>query len=397
MKHPLPPARAAALGPRSTLMAALACAQVATAGAQQAEVVAIAEPATGLPGLTAPAVDGKRWRNPEGSPPDQSSWRDVVSLWWGFITAKREQTQPPTPAGHVLPREQVLAGLAAAQQQPAGDSLTWLGHASFLLRAGGKTVLTDPFLCDAASPFSSVGPKRHAGPGLAPQDLPPLDVVVISHNHYDHLDLCTLQQLPGKAATQLVVPVGVEPLVRDLGFAQVHELRWGESLQVGALRIVGAPAIHFSGRGLFDRDATLWAGFVFEAPQQRIFFAGDTAYHPTAFKALRERVGPVDVALLPIGAYEPRQMMGHVHVNPEEAVAIGRDLQASRLVGMHWGTIVLSTEPPYEPPERFRAAGRVAGMADDALWVMAIGETRTLPAASAAVPQGGLAHSSDAR
>lgn len=195
----------------------------------------------------------------------------------------------------------------------------------------------------------------------ANEDLPPIDVVVVSHNHYDHLDLRTLERLPGKGSTQLVVPTGVGALVRDLGFAQVHELHWGESLQVGAVRIASTPAIHFSGRGLFDRDATLWAGYVFEAQQQRVFFAGDTAYHPTAFKTLRERIGPVDVALLPIGAYAPRQMMAHVHVDPEEAVA------------MHWGTIVLSTEPPFEPPKRFRAAGRAAGLQEEALWVMAIG------------------------
>ena len=347
---------------RSTIAAALACAHVACA--------------------SPPEAAAGRWRNPEGSPPDQSSWRDVASLWWGFVTASREQTQPPAPAGHVLPREAAMAGLAA-QQQRGDDGLTWLGHASFLLRLAGKTVLTDPFLSEIASPFSSLGPKRFAGPGLAAEDLPQIDVVVVSHNHYDHLDLRTLQRLPGKASTRLVVPTGVGPLVRDLGFAQVHELRWGESLQVGALRVAAAPVVHFSGRGLFDRDSTLWTGYVLEAPERRLFFAGDTAYHPTAFKALRERIGPVDVALLPIGAYEPRQMMGHVHVDPEEAVAIGRDLQARRVVAMHWGTIVLSTEPPFEPPQRFRTAGRAAGLDDDRLWVMAIGETRSLGAAPA--------------
>lgn len=345
---------------RSTLAVGLACLQVACAS---------------------PDV---RWQNPEGSPPDQSSWRDVASLWWGFVTASREQTHPPAPAGHVVPREAALAGLSALQRE-ARDSLTWLGHASFLVRMGGKVVLTDPFLSEAASPFSSIGPKRFAGPGLAAEDLPPVDVVVISHNHYDHLDLRTLRRLPGKASVRLVVPRGVGPLVRGLGFLEVHELRWGESLEVGDLRVAAAPVIHFSGRGLFDHDTTLWAGYVLEAPAQRIFFAGDTAYHPTAFKALRERIGPVDLALVPIGAYEPRQMMGHVHVNPEEAVAIARDLQARRAVAMHWGTIVLSTEPPFEPPQRFRAAGRTAGLDDDRLWVMAIGETRSLDAAGAAV------------
>jgi L-ascorbate metabolism protein UlaG (beta-lactamase superfamily) len=143
------------------------------------------------------------------------------------------------------------------------------------------------------------------------------------------------------------------------------------------------PAVHFSSRGLFDRDKALWSGYMIELSRQRVYFAGDTAYHPTVFKRLRETFGPIDLALVPIGAYAPRALMAEVHVDPEEAAALARDMGARTVVAMHWGTIVLSQEPPFEPPRRFRAAGQALGYADEALWVMAIGESRSLPASAA--------------
>jgi N-acyl-phosphatidylethanolamine-hydrolysing phospholipase D len=179
---------------------------------------------------------------------------------------------------------------------------------------------------------------------------------------------------------QVIVPMGLGALLRANGFSHVTELKWGDSLSLAGLDITSVPAVHFSSRGLFDRDTTLWSGYVFASPSKRLYFAGDTAYHGTLFKELRRTIGPVDVALVPIGAYEPHNLMAHVHVDPDEAVELGRDMGAQVLVGMHWGTIALSREPPFEPPRRFRAAGRAKGYADDALWVMSIGETRSLAA-----------------
>ena len=361
----------------------LAC--IAAAAAQVAcSAPTLAEPAAGAskPGLTIQRADDGRFHNPPGSPVTGRSWRDGAALWWWFaFGAAKAELQPAMPPDHALPAVQAQAQLAAHRDDES--TLTWLGHAAFLIRLAGRTILVDPYLGEYASPVDGVGPRRYAGPGLAVDQLPAIDAIVISHNHYDHLDLRTLQRLPNKERIKVIVPRGAGALLRDSGYIDVTEVTWGDVLDLGnALKVRSVPAVHFSARGLFDRDESLWSGYVFEAPQQRLYFAGDTAYHPTLFRHLREAIGPVDTALVPIGAYEPRRMMTPVHVDPEEAVRLAHDLGARTLVGMHWGTIVLSREPPLEPPRRFRAAGRALGYAEPALWVMAIGETRVLPSTS---------------
>jgi len=339
-----------------------------------------AERATTDAGLAVQHVDGQ-FLNPVDSPASTSSWGEMMSFWWwASFGASKEELSPPVPPGHALTPEQAQAQLTA---QGAHDSLTWLGHAAFLMRLDGKNILVDPFLGDRASPVSVLGPRRYAGPGLTVDQLPPIDTLLISHNHYDHLDLRTLGRLPGKDTMQVIVPRGLGALLRETGFTRVTEVSWGDSLASAGVRITSVPAVHFSSRGLFDRDETLWSGYVIESPHQRVYFAGDTAYHPTVFKRLRETFGPVDLALVPIGAYAPRTLMAEVHADPEEAVALARDMGARTAVAMHWGTIVLSQEPPFEPPRRFRAAGRALGYADEALWVMAIGESRSLRASAA--------------
>jgi L-ascorbate metabolism protein UlaG (beta-lactamase superfamily) len=295
--------------------------------------------------------------------------------WWASFGARKEELSPPVPPGHVLPTNEALAMLAAHSDS---DSLTWLGHAAFLIRLGGQTILVDPFLGDRASPVGWAGPRRYAGPGITVDKLPPVDVLVISHNHYDHLDLRAIRQLPAKEKMRVIVPAGLGALLRANGFSDVTEVRWGDSLKLDGLNVISVPAVHFSSRGLFDGDATLWSGYVFESSQKRVYFAGDTAYHDTLFKQLRRTIGPVDVALVPIGAYEPHNLMADVHTNPEQAVQLAQDMGARALVGMHWGTVVLSTEPPFEPPRRFRAAGSAQGYPDESLWLMSIGETRAM-------------------
>ena len=318
-------------------------------------------------------MSGLRFRNPDASPVFKKDWRLWVPIWWRMARAGPGETAPSLPLRHVLPETEAVRLFAKLQ---GTDTLTWLGHSSFLIRLEGKVVLTDPYLTRYASPIAGVGPRRYAGPGISIERLPPIDLVVISHNHYDHLDLRTLERLPRRNRISIVVPLGVGDRLRGLGFREVHEIAWGQATEVDALEVRAVPAIHFSGRGLFDRNKTLWAGFIVASSNTKVYFAGDTAYHPFVFKRLREELGPVDVALVPIGAYEPRNLMGDVHANPEEAVAIGHDVGARTLVAMHWGTVRMTTEPPFEPPLRFRAAGKAAGYADHALWVMRIGETR---------------------
>jgi L-ascorbate metabolism protein UlaG (beta-lactamase superfamily) len=369
---------------RHTLAVMIVC--IAAAATQLAcSAPALSQPtiATREPSLTIqPEVDG-RFHNPPGSPTTDKTWRDSAALWWWFaFGAGKSDLQPAMPPEHALAPQQAQAQLAAHRD---ADSLTWLGHAAFLIRLAGRTILVDPYLGDYASPIDGIGPRRFAGPGLTVDQLPAIDTLVVSHNHYDHLDLRTIARLPNKDRIKVIVPRGTGALLRESGYTDVTEVTWGDVLDLGdALTLRSVPAVHFSARGLFDRDEALWSGYVFESPRQRLYFAGDTAYHPALFKQLREAIGPVDIALVPIGAYEPRKLMTGVHVDPDEAVRLAHDLGARTLVGMHWGTIVLAREPPLEPPRRFRVAGRALGYADPALWVMAIGETRALPPAGSA-------------
>ena len=327
-----------------------------------------------------------RFRNPPGSPHQSAGLADFVPF---FLRRVTDRTPPTVPPGHVLAPAEAAAGLAAA----GPDSLTWLGHACFLLRVGGFTILTDPFLSDDASPLPGLGPKRFVPPGLSIGQLPEIDAVVISHNHYDHLDARSVEKISSKVkregggAPAAIVPEGLRPFFATRGYQDIRELAWSEGTPLSksssssstsvSLSLTCLPSIHFSGRTPFDRNATLWCSWAIETPGLKLYFAGDTGYGPL-FAELGRAHGPFDFALLPIGAYEPASIMRPVHLNPEEAVAAGLDLKARTLVAMHWGTIVLTDEPPFEPPGRFRQAARGAGLPDERAWVPRIGETRPL-------------------
>jgi N-acyl-phosphatidylethanolamine-hydrolysing phospholipase D len=257
-------------------------------------------------------------------------------------------------------------------------SLTWIGHASFLLQLGGLNVLTDPHLTARASPLGFAGPKRCNPPGLDFHELPPIDQVLISHNHYDHLDEGTVRRLAREHRhARFFVPLGVADWFRRRGIAAVTELDWWQSAESGAARITAVPVQHFSGRGLHDHNATLWCGMVLEIAGVRVFFAGDSGYSRD-FADIGERFGSFDLALIPIGAYEPRDFMAPVHVNPKEAVRIHQDIGSQLSVAMHWGTFRLTTEPMDEPPRRLRQALREAGVAEDRFLVLRHGECRLL-------------------
>lgn len=298
-------------------------------------------------------------------------WTTYFTFSWQRF---RAGGQPVPPPGHVLPEAEALAGLAEMQ---GADSLTWLGHAAFLLRLSGLTVLTDPFLTDLATPFSFGGPRRFAPPGITIENLPPIDVIVLSHNHYDSLDVRTLDALPNKGRIQVVAPLGLGKYFRDRGYGPVHELDWYEESQVGPLRITALPSQHWSRRGMFDQNDTLWMGAAIESPEVRVYFSGDTGYGPN-FVDLGAQFGPFDLGLIGIGAYEPRAMMKATHTTPEEAISIGLEMGAETIVGMHWGAIALGTEAPFEAPDRFRAAAQAAGVPPENAWIMAIGETRPI-------------------
>jgi len=311
--------------------------------------------------------------NPPGSPNRDHSVADFVAFFARRLTAK-----PTTevPEGHVLPEAEAIAGFerAAASGHVA---VTWLGHSTFLIRIAGKTVLTDPYLTDWATPVPGLGPKRYVPPAISIDRLPPIDVIVVSHNHYDHLDARTIEKLPNKERIEVVVPLGVGEIFEKRGYARVRETDWGDVTDLGPLKITTLPTIHWSRRTALDTNMTLWAAYKIEGDGKKLFFPGDTGYG-TIFAKIGAEHGPFDLAFVPIGAYEPKVMMHATHTDPEQAVQLGRDVRAAQLAAMHWGTVVLTDEPQFEPPTRFRPAAREAGYADDDAWIMKIGETRTL-------------------
>ncbi|MEM7411322.1 MAG: MBL fold metallo-hydrolase [Myxococcota bacterium] len=254
-------------------------------------------------------------------------------------------------------------------------TITWVGHATFLVQMDHTTFLTDPIWSDTASPIF-LGPQRFVEPGLAIEVLPSIDFVVVSHNHYDHLDLASLRALAERdPETRFYVPLGNAALLRSEGIERVVELDWGESRVQGGVRIHCLPAKHWSKRGLTDDLETLWASWAVTGAERRFYFAGDTGYFE-GFRRIAEVFGGFDLAAVPIGAYDPRAMMAPSHLNPEEAVRAAVDLKAARAVGMHFGTFDLSDEPLDEPPRRFRAAAAATELGADGAWILDVGETR---------------------
>jgi N-acyl-phosphatidylethanolamine-hydrolysing phospholipase D len=265
---------------------------------------------------------------------------------------------------------------AAELERHSEATVTWIGHASVLVRHDGVRYLTDPAWSDRAGPFGRFGARRFVPPAFPLAALPPVDFVVISHNHYDHLDLEALRELHRlQPEVRFFVPLGNGALLRGAGIDGVSELDWGETARVGDVSVHCVPSRHWSARSLFDENEALWSSWAVLGPTRRVYFAGDTGIFP-GFGAIGRRLGPFHLAALPIGAYEPVEMMQPVHLNPEEAVDAARALRAERTLGIHWGTYDLTDEPLGEPPLRFRAALAAAGLEEDRGWVFRIGETR---------------------
>lgn len=298
------------------------------------------------------------------------------SAWLGFMLRRIwfSMFVPQAPADITLSEDEALAGLQAIE----GDAITWLGHASFLIRLNDKNILTDPFLSERASPYRWIGPKRSVSPGIHLENLPGVDVIIVSHNHYDHLDDETVRALPDKESIQVLVPLGLGRFFSERGYQKVQELDWGQSQNVDGLKFTALPAVHFSARSRSDRNQTLWASWFIATDEQKLYFLGDSGYADKIFNDIGKQYGPFDYAIVPIGAYEPRDLMQPVHVNPEESAIVGRKLGARHLIASHWGTLALTDEPLDEPPGRFTQAGQKEGYAEQALWIMKIGETRPL-------------------
>ena len=261
-------------------------------------------------------------------------------------------------------------------------SLTWVGHATFLIQMAGINLLTDPVWSERCSPVRFAGPRRYMPPGIPYADLPPIDLVLVSHDHYDHLDAATVgRTVAAHPGAQWLVPLGLAGFVLERGGGHVREVDWGESVDVGGLAVTGVPAQHFSGRGS-RRNRSLWCGWVVAGGRHRVYFVGDTGRH-SWFQDIGAHFGPFDAVIMPIGAYDPRWFMAPVHLDPEEAVQSHVELtrEAGRtcpMIGMHWGTFKLTDEPMTEPPIRARSAWERQGLPPGDLWIMHHGETRWL-------------------
>ena len=236
------------------------------------------------------------------------------------------------------------------------EEVIWVGQSTLLVNHAGVNVLTDPVFADRASPFRFAGPKRISKLPFKVSDLPPIDVVVISHNHYDHLDKGAIIDLSRlQPDVHFYVPLGLKRVLESWGAKNVTEMDWWEEVMHGELRITATPVKHWSSRSPFDRNKSLWAGYYITWDDFSFYFAGDTGYSDD-FVETRKRLGAPDLAAIPIGAYEPRDFMKDAHINPEEAVQILKDVGAAKAVPVHWGTFKLTLEPMAEPPARLRAA-----------------------------------------
>ena len=258
-----------------------------------------------------------------------------------------------------------LSDLWRELDEQSTNYAVWIGHATYLINNGDLTVLTDPIFSERASPVSWAGPKRLIPPAIPLQSLPDVDVVVISHNHYDHLDLPSLKRLQEtNPEVTLFVPSGDKKLLEGQGLTNVEEFDWWDTRRVGRTEFTFTPVQHWSGRGVADRNDSWWGGWFMKTSDLSVYHAGDTGYSKD-FVATRERLGAPDVAFIPIGAYSPRWFMKNHHVNPEEAVRIAIDLQVPRSYGMHWGTFILTDEPVAEPKVHLANALSAKGLPED--------------------------------
>ena len=257
--------------------------------------------------------------------------------------------------------------------------VTFVNHATTLVQMDGLNLLTDPIYAERASPFGWVGPERVRPPGIRFDDLPPIDVVVVSHNHYDHLDLETLRRLAARDAPTILVGLGVDRLLAEEGISGAVPLDWWQEQPIGeGTRVTCVPVHHFSARGLTDRNATLWSGWAWSGASGTVYFAGDTGWGPH-FAQARERLGPIRLALLPVGAYRPRWFMRVMHISPREAIEAHLALEAGTSVPIHWGTFPLGDDGEREPVEVLTEALAEAGIDPARFPVLDLGEALDVP------------------
>jgi N-acyl-phosphatidylethanolamine-hydrolysing phospholipase D len=312
------------------------------------------------------------FRNPEGSPERDSN------IKWSYkvFNSERKKIKIDFPSSHVVAREKVLEDLEKNKNE---DYIAWIGHATFLIKLGETTIITDPVFSKNTGPLI-FGPKRYVEPAIKLNEIPPVNLFLLTHNHYDHQDMSTIRNFPYKKA-KVVLPLKLSKYFRM--FNDVNELDWYEEIQVNKdIKITLLPAVHWSKRSLTDTNKTLWGNFLIEYKNRKILFACDTGVG-NIYKELGNKYGPIDLTFINIGAYNFYPMMpvkdkSVYHTNPEEALQVAKNLKSKKVIGMHWGTVVLSLEPIMEPPIRFKESAEQYGFKKSDAIILKIGEVKKL-------------------
>jgi len=314
------------------------------------------------------------FRNPKGSPESNTKFK------WSFKIFKEEKKKldMTVPKEHVIEREKVLSDLKKFKND---DYVAWIGHATFLIKLGNKTIITDPIFSNNAGPLI-FGPKRYTKPALKLNEIPKTDIFLLTHNHYDHQDMTTIRKFPFKDA-KVMLPLKLGKYFKKNGFKDVNEMDWYDEIIINdKLKITFLPAVHWSKRSLTDTNKTLWGNFLIEYDEKKILFACDTGVGDI-YKDLGIKYGPIDISFINIGAYNfypifPYKDKSTFHTNPEEALGIGKDLRSKKVIGTHWGTFVLSLEPIMEPPIRFKNNAEKFGYKKEDAIIFKIGEVNSL-------------------
>ena len=315
-------------------------------------------------------LDNGKFRNPEGSPVRSENVK------WSYSTFNKEKKKldMTVPDEHVIKKNLVLEKLNSIQNN---DYIGWIGHATFLIKLGNTTIITDPVFSKNAGPLI-FGPKRYTEPALNLNELPKIDLFLLTHNHYDHQDMGTIRKFPYKD-TKVFTALKLGKYFTKHHFKDVQELDWYQEVKFNDLKITFLPAVHWSKRSLTDTNKTLWGSFLIEYDGKKIFFACDTGYG-NIYKKIGKEFGPIDLTMINIGAYDFRPMFEKsiYHTSPEEALQVARDLKSKKVLGTHWGTFVLSLEPIMEPPKRFKDNAEKFGFRREDALIFKIGEFKKL-------------------
>ncbi len=305
--------------------------------------------------------DGKKFFTPGGQPP-----HGLKEVFRWMIGRKRSPWKPDMS---------ISPGRRPLNFFNDGIRITFINHSTFLIQVDGLNILTDPVWSLRTSPFSMLGPRRMRPPGIRLEDLPRIDYVLLSHNHYDHLDLSTLMVISGAHHPEIITPLGVKSFLDSESIRRASDMDWWEEKTLrDEVRVTAVPAQHFSGRGLLDRDATLWCGYVIGTSVGKIYFAGDTGHHSSMFFEIGKRCGPFDISILPIGAYRPEWFMSPVHTSPEEAVRIHLEVRSKLSIASHFGTFPLADENPEETINDLAAAKKKLNVPEGKFIVLKEGE-----------------------